>query len=253
MKFLLFLMISLFLILSLSKAQVVDINIKEIVKADTINIDYNSTLTDGRPFKVNMELFNSGSVGYNGRIRLDIFYGDDLVFTGWSHEKYFFPGNQEVYNLYWHPSDVEGKFKASIRIYHGNEIKKIKPIKFEIKPTEKTPEDIFEILDFRTYDEEVKLLIKTNKTFENVVIVPSDYPNDWIFEQTKIDKLESGNVKIISLRFQPSLWKEDDVTIHVFTEDGEYHTIRSFELKKETTFWKYYYKIIHDLRVLFKF
>ena len=117
MKFLFVLIVSFFLMFSLSKAQVVDVTIKEVVEINITNIDYNSTITDGKPFKVNIELFNPGSVGYTARIRLDIFDQDDLIFTGWSDEKHFFPGNRGVYDLYWYPSGLEGKFKASIRIY----------------------------------------------------------------------------------------------------------------------------------------
>lgn len=253
MKFLSILIISFFLILSTSRAQVVHVNIKEVIEVEVTRIDYNSTITDGRPFKVNIELFNSGSVGYKARIRLDIFDQDNLVFTGWSDEKHFFPGNQKTYDLYWYPLNVGGEFKASIRIYFANEIKKVKPIKFEIRPAEETPENVFEILDFRTYDEEVEFLLKTNKTLESIVIVPSSYPTGWIFEQAKINKLESGSIKIINLKYEPSLWKQTDVTINIFTEDGEYYTSESFTLKRETFFWKHVYRIINALRVFFKF
>jgi len=253
LKFLIILIVSFFLILSISRAQEIEVNIKEVIEVEALDIDYNSTITDGKPFKVNIELFNSGSIGYKTRIRLDIFDQDDLIFTGWSYEKYFFPGNQEIYDLYWHPSNLEGKFKASIKIYFANEIKKIKPIKFEVEPVKKTPENVFEILDFRTYDDGVEFLVKTNKTLEDIAFVPSNYPTGWIFEQTKIDKLESGSIEIVDLRYEPSLWKESDVTINIFTEDGKYYTSKSFTLKKETFFWKHVYRIINGLRVFLKF
>lgn len=253
MKFLPIVIVSFLLILSISKAQMVDVNIQEVIEVEAINIDYNSTITDGRPFKVSFELFNPGSVGYKTRIRLDIFDQDNLIFTGWSNEEYFFPGNRRTYGLYWHPLDLEGKFKASIRIYFINKIKKIKPIKFEVKPVEKTPENAFDILDFRTYDEEVELLVKSNRTLENIGIVPSNYPTGWIFEQTKIDKLESGSIKKINLRYEPSLWVQGDVTIGIFTEDGKYYTSKSFTMERETFFWRHFYRIINDLRIFLKF
>jgi len=253
MKFFCVLIVSFFLILATSRAQEVDVNIKEVLEVKTTRIDYNSTITDGKTFQVNIELFNSGSVEYRARIRLDIFKQDNLIFTGWSDERHFFPGNQESYFLYWYPFNSEGKFKASIRIYFANEIIKIRPLEFEVKSTEKTPENVFEILDFRTYDEEVELLFKTNKTLENIVIIPVYYPTGWVFEQAKINKLESGEIKIVNLKYEPSLWKQSDVTINIFTEDGKYYASKSFTLKRETLFWTYFYRMINDLRIFFKF
>ncbi len=253
MKFLFVLLVSFFLILSVSKAQMVDVNIKEIIEVEATRIDYNSTITDGKPFKVDIELFNSGSVEYKTRIRLDILDQDNLIFTGWSDERYFSPGNQKIYNLYWYPLNVEGEFKASVRIYYANEIKKTRPIKFEIKPGEKTPENVFEILDFRTYDDEIEFLVKSNTTTENIVFIPSDYPATWIFEQTKINKLDNDNIEIINLKYEPSLWKRTNMTINIFTEDGNYYSSESFALERETFFWRYVYKMIYGLRVFFKF
>ena len=253
MKFLPILIVSFLLILSISRAQEVDVNIKEVIEVEATKVDYNSTVTDGKPFKVNTGLFNPGSIEYKARVRLDIFDQDKLVFTGWSDERHFFPGNQKIYDLYWYPLNSEGNFKASIRIYYANEIKKIKPIKFEVIPIKQTPENVFEILDFRTYDEEVEFLLKTNKTLGNIVIVPSYYPISWVFEQDKIGELESGSIKIVNLKYEPSLWKESDVTVSIFTEDGEYYTSQSFSLKRETFFWKHIYRIINGLRVFFKF
>jgi len=253
MKFLLILIVLFFLIINISKSQVIDVNIKEVIEVEATRIDYNSTITDGKPFKVNIELFNPGSTGYNARIRLDIFDKDNLIFTGWSDEKQFFPGNRKIYDLYWYPSNVKGKFKASIEIYFANEINKIKPINFEVKPSEKLPENIFEIIDFRTYDDEVVFLVKTNKTVENIIFMPSNFPTGWIFEQAKINELENDSIKIINLKYEPSLWKENSITINIFTEDGKYYTSKSFTLKRENSFWKHIYGIINSLRVFFKF
>jgi hypothetical protein len=253
MKFLFALSISFILILGISCAQVVDISIAEVIEIEIKDIDYSSTITDGKPFNVKVELYNSGSIGYKARIRLDIFDHDDLVFTGWGDEKHFVPGNQKIYDLYWYPSDLEGEFKTSIWVYYANEIKKIKPIKFQVKPTEETPGDILRILNFRTYDEEIEFLLKGNKSLENIIIVPSNYPTGWIFEQTKIDKLESGSIEIVNLKYEPSLWKSSDVTINVFTEDGKYYTSKSFSLERETNFWMNFYKMINTLRTLINF
>jgi hypothetical protein len=252
MKFLIILILSLFLILSISKAQVVDVNIKEVTRVETTRLDYNSSIADGKPFKLNIELFNSGSIGYKNRVRLDIFDKDNLIFTGWSEENDFFPGNRKMYDLYWYPSDYKGKFKASIRIYYANEIDEIKKISLDVKPFKKSPESIFEIIDFKTYEDEIVLLLKANKTVENIIVVQSNYPTGWIFEQYKINKLGKGDIKIINLKYEPTLWKDSNVIINIFTEDGKYYTSKSFTLIREPTSWKYFYGIINDLRVFLK-
>jgi hypothetical protein len=185
--------------LSVLKAQTIDVNIKEVTRVEATTLNYNSTISDGKPFKLNIELFNSGSTGYKARIRLDIFDKDNLIFTGWSDERQFFPGNRETYDLYWYPPNIKGKFKASIEVYFAHEINKIKQINFDVKSSSKSQENIFDILDFKTYDDEIVILVKSNKTVENIVFMPSNYVNNWIFEQKKINKLENGKLKIINL------------------------------------------------------
>jgi len=229
------------------------VDIKEVVDVEATTIDFDPTIQDGKPFKVKVELQNTGSIGYKARVRLDILDQDNLIFTGWGDEKYFFPGNQKIYDLYWYPLNIEGELKALIIIYYANEMKKVKLVKFEVEASEKSPENIFEILDFRTYDDEVEFLLKTNKTVENVIIIPFGYPTGWIFEQVKVDELESGSVKIVNLKYDPSLWKETSVMFNMISEDGKYHASESFTMKRENSFWSNVYKIIHNLRVILNF
>ncbi len=253
MKFLLILLFSFLLMFNISKSQSVDINIKEVTRFETEKINYNSTITDGKPFKINLELLNSGSVGYKARIRLDIFDKNNLIFTGWSDEKQLFPGDLKTYDLYWYSLNVKGRFKALAKIYFANNITKIKEINFEVKPSSKSNENIFEIFNFRTYEDEVIFLAKSNKTVENIIFMPSNYPSDWIFEQNNVDKFENGDIKVIHIKYEPSLWRQSDVKINIFTEDGKYYTSKTFTLTKENSFWKHINGIINDLRVFLKF
>ena len=85
-----------------------------------------------------------------------------------------------------------------------------------------------------------------------MIIIPSGYPTGWILEQVKIDELDSGDVRIVNLKYEPSLWKETNVMINIISEDGKYHASELFRMKKETAFWKNVYKVINNLRVLLK-
>lgn len=248
MKILIISVILFFLVLSFSQAQIIDVNIKKVVDIEMNGIDFNSTIKNGKPFKINTEFYNTGSVDYKARVRLNILDEDKLIFTGWAAEKYFFPGNRKIYELYWYPLNTKKNLQAVVMVYYANETKKVKTIKFEVEPSKETPENIFKIVNFRTYEDEVEFLLKTNETVKNVIIVPSSYPVDWIFEQVKMDELKSGSVNLIKLKYQPSEWEEINVTINIFSEDGKYYTNQSFIMKRETALWHSIYTMVNNLR-----
>ena len=230
MKYILLFVIILISILSVSNAQVIEIGVKETIDKEIGPLSYDQSVVDN-PFKVSFELFNSGSTGYNTRARMDVFKEDKLLFTGWSKEYSLNPGIRSNFEIYWYPPNLTGDFTGRIRVYYANEIEDLDPIEFEIK-NEIVPEDVIEITDFRTFEEEVMFEISSSQSLDNVIIIPSNHPLGWIFEQKKIEKLNKNERKELEIYYEPTLWKSSDVTINVITEDGKYYTSESFTLER---------------------
>lgn len=243
----LFLAIPLFLFLSIVTAQVIHVDIVETLNVTISAISY-PKITNGA-FKITTEIFNTGSVGYRARVRLDVFDQHNLLYRGWSSETSLSPGARTSSNIYWYEPNRTGNFKGRLRIYYANEINETE-INFEVRDLP-TTQDIFEISDFRTYDDYIKFSLKSPQTVKNIIAFVSDYPIGWIFEQTKIEKLEQNDKISVSIPYQPSLWVPSEITLSIVTEDGKYYSSKSFNLAKEEGFLKYINYLVDAIRVFF--
>ena len=249
MKFFLIIVLTLFLLMfSLSLAQKITVKIGEVLSIEASDFEYDSLIDKGI-FKVSFELYNTGSTGYKARARLDVFNGSKLIFSGWSEEKSFTPSTRKSFTLYWCPSK-KGKFNAEIRIYYANEIKTVKKIKFEVKNV--TPySDVFEIKNLKTFSDEIRFALRSKKSLKDVLVIPSDYPLGWIFEQKKIDDLIKNEEKEVSIKYEPSLWKNTTLTLNVLTSDGKYLTSKSFKLERVSFLEEFFHRLFKLLWKLF--
>lgn len=245
MKILPFIIIIL-LLPSLVYAQIISVGVSEILKTEILGFSYNSLIENGEPLNVSFELSNTGSVGYKARVRLDIFNRTTLLQTIWSNEENFPPGKNYRFNVYY-PVTSEGKFKAIVRIYYAKEIEEIKSFDFQVKKTI-IPENVFSITDLNTYEKEIEFNLMSNKTFDNVLIIPTNCPIGWVCEQKKLDKIKGNEINKISLFYEPSLWKESGITINIITEDGKYGTTEGFVMKRVGPFKQF----LHDFLKLFR-
>lgn len=154
-----FLIISLIIVLlvaaCLANASELEVNVNELIQGQIKYAYKNENI-----FKISSEIYNSGSVGYKARSRIDIFDKDNIIFTGWSREKPLVPGEQKDFNIYWCQPNTSGNFIVRLRFYYGGEMYE-KNITFEIST--QIQEDIFEIYNFRTYDDYIRFDIKSKK------------------------------------------------------------------------------------------
>jgi len=245
----------IFLILFLpyfTNAQEVKVRIEEILQSEIIGLKYNSLLEPGEAFKTNFDLFNSGSIGYSARVRLDILNQTELYYTGWSEEKSLWPGSSAYFEVYWFPANLTGDFQARVMIYHANEIKELEPIEFKIVGIGK-PEKNIEITDFETHENLVEVRVKTNKELKNLVVVPSGYPYGWIFEQSKIESISRGEEKKVELKYEPTIWEPINVTMHLFTEDGKHYSSELFMMERKkpsVSFVSYFIEILRIFSII---
>lgn len=229
-----------------SNSQVISIGITENLEGKVTSMSYHPTIDD--VFTIKVEFTNTGSVAYKARGRLDIFHENDLLFTGWSTEEEFAPASMRNFLIYWYPYDLKGNFTGRLRVYYANEIMELDPIELNVLEIS-TPENVFKIQDFETYEDKIDISFKSNKTLNNVLIIPLKYPRGWIFEQKKIEKINENDLNRVMIPYEPSLWSPNEVVIGIVTEDGRYFTSESFMMEKEETLLKFISHFIKILRV----
>lgn len=211
-------------------AQLLDISILE-------NLDYKNSPfryigNDSGVFDVSSEFYNSGSVGYTVRLRLDVFDGEKLVFTGWSPEKILNPGQRNRFNSYWFPGETNGNFSFRSRFYFGNEIEEFDKVPINIM-SRTMPEETIEISGIRVHDDKIVFDIESNRTIENLVITPENFPISWVVDQVEIDSVHEGEKYKIELNHEPSAWVEKEVKVTAISVDGQFYGEKEFVLEKE--------------------
>jgi hypothetical protein len=224
----------------------IELKVKVVEKIDGKVDFFNYTLSKNI-LKVFLNFYNIGSVGYKTRIRIDVFNETNLILSGWSEEKPLQPGQWENFEVYLFINQT-GNFSFRTRIYYGNEILDYKNFSLEIENLS-YPRDIFGIEDLRVYDNYIKFAIKANKTLKNVIVVPSNYPITWVFEQRKIKELEANKRFNVILPFD-GIFSPVKIKITILTEDGLYATTKRFLLQKESGFTKYLHILIDLLKNL---
>ncbi|MEM7814689.1 MAG: hypothetical protein QXK48_03930 [Candidatus Aenigmatarchaeota archaeon] len=236
MKFLVFIFFLILFFTLVANSAIVEVNVPKSLEGNISSFSYDPS-TDILKFQI--EFYNTGSVSYKTRIRLDILNGSRIVFTGWSKENTLMPGDRKNFEIYWYTNST-GKFHARIRSYFGNEIFEKN---FEIeKKNSYSPEDIFEIKNFRTYEDFIVFDIKAKNNVSDIVILPSEFPPGWIFEQKKINFLGENEERTVAISYYPTVWTEEKINLIVASDGGKYKSEESFEMKKESgIFWFVYY------------
>lgn len=244
-RILLFVLFTLFFF-QIASSTVIKVEVPKDLKGNISSFSYNYTLNI---LKFQIEYYNTGSVAYKVRNRIDILNDSKEVFTGWSEEKSLMPGDRKNFEIYSYINST-GNFTVKARSYFANEILEQK---FSIeKSTSILSENVFEIKNFRTYDDFVIFDVKAKENVRNVVIIPSDFPVGWIFEQKKIDSIDKNNEKTVILHYYPTIWTQENLTLAIASDEGRYYTEKIFELKKEAGIqWLIYY-IIDNLKIIFK-
>jgi hypothetical protein len=215
-----------------SVAVVIKITVEEVLDLGEF-VNYNSEISN-EVFKITDELYNKGSVGYVGRLRLDIFNGTKIIHTSWSSEAKLQPGEKKSLYIYWYNPSIKGNFSARIRTYYANEISE-KNFNLSIN-NDVITNNPFKFLKVRVYENEIRIFLTSNEDLKNVIIDFSNYPISWIIEQKKID-IRKDEIAKVEVNYKPDLWFEKSVKVTIFTEDGKNFGEYEFTLKKDPE-WK---------------
>lgn len=242
-RILLGLLIFLTVFISVSYSSLIDVQITEILMGNLTAITYDNS---SNSVKLVSEVYNTGSIGYKNRVRMEVFNDSKLIFTGWSKEKVLMPGDKKTFETYWY--EQNGVYSIKMRMYFGNEIKEVKT--FDLKlDNYKQPEDVFEITGFRTYDNFIVFDVKSKMDVENVVIMPSQYRYGWVFEQESIESMSANVSKAVKINYHPTVWSPSGMSIRIVSDEGVYYSEEAFEMNRETGLMGALYYLLDSLKL----
>lgn len=215
-------------------ATVVDLHIKEDVQSD---FKLTSVEDEDNIVSVYMGVHNIGSVEYGARARIDIMHDDDILFTGWSNSINVNPGQRKGFVIYGVvPNTTNLRLRS--RLYYGNEIEELDPV--TLAPVGgKVAGHAFKIVNFRTYDDYFRFDVMSNRSLEDIVIIPRGLPGTWIYEQYKIESIDAGAMKEVRIPYQTGFFRERTIIISIATEDGSYYQEQQFQLQRQRGIMKY--------------
>ena len=227
-------------------SSLIEVGISEAVKGNISSITYDN---NSNVVKFSTEFYNTGSIGYKNRIKLEIFDGEKLIFNGWSQEKDMMPGEKKVFDIYWY-NNTTGNYYAGLKAYFGNEILEFNKFEFSIsRPM--GPEDSFEIRNFRTYDNYIIFDLYSKKESNNVTIIPDKYISGWIFEQKEIGNIPKDSSKLVVINYYPSLWTPSKFNLIIASDKGKYYTEGTVEMKKNEGLMGAFFYVIDKMRIAF--
>ncbi len=241
-----FLILCFLILVGIAQSALIEVGVVEQLKGNISSINYDNS---SNLVKFSIEFYNTGSVPYKARIKTEIFNNSNLVFNGWTQEKEFMTGDKKTLDIYWY-GNYTGEYSVKLRTYFGNEIKDYRKFKISVNKIAES-ESIFEIKNFRTYDNYVIFDVKSNETVKNVIIIPDNYVSGWIFEQKRLDNITKDRTKTIVLPYKPSLWIPTNVTLKVISNNGKYYTERTIEMKKNEGLIGLFYNVIDFFRLVF--
>jgi hypothetical protein len=241
-------LIAVLFILILAKivfSSLIEVDISEDIKGEVVHEGVNIS---SNIVKFSTEFSNVGSIAYNARARISIYKNDKLLFNGWSQEKTLMPGDRKIFDIYWYASSPV-KYDSKLRVYAGNEIFEDEKKEFQVTET-LIPEDNFEIMNFRTYDNYIIFDIKSKNDAKNTIVIPYKYVPSWIFEQKTIEYMRKGSVKTVQLNFYPSLVEPTSLKLSIMAENGKYYSEKTLEMKKEQGIIRIFHSILDSLKLL---
>lgn len=208
----------------------VEVNVIELLDTDIKYID--CCILNSNVMSASYDVFNSGSVAYAARIRLDISDGSKKVTSIWSSESLLNPGERDTINMYWYePKDKT--ITADARLYRAYDIVDIGNITWVFNDAS-TSSDAIDIEMVRVYDDKIKIKITAENDTGKIIVYPVKYTAGWLFEQNIIEDVAAGKSRSTYIYYDTGLFRETDITLVAVSEDGRFYGEKTFLLKKES-------------------
>ena len=208
----------------------IEVNVIELLDTNVKYID--CCMLNSNVMSASYDVFNTGSVAYAARIRLDIMDGAKKVTSIWSSESLLNPGERDTINMYWYEPE-DKTITASARLYRAYDIVDIGNITWVFNDAS-TSYDAIDIEKIRVYDDKIKIKITAKNDTEKIVVYPVKYTAGWLFEQNVIEDVIAGKSRTLYMNYDAGVFHEAEITLVAVSEDGKYYGENTFLLKKET-------------------
>ncbi|MCK5043177.1 MAG: hypothetical protein KAR51_04060, partial [Candidatus Aenigmarchaeota archaeon] len=205
-------------------------NVIELLDTNVKYID--CCMLNSNVMSASYDVFNTGSVAYAARIRLDMVDGAKKVTSIWSSESLLNPGERDTINMYWYEPE-DKTITASARLYRAYDIVDIGNITWVFNDAS-TSYDALDIEKIRVYDDKIKIKITAKNDTEKIIIYPVKYTAGWLFEQNVIEDVIAGKSRTLYMNYDAGVFREAEITLVAVSEDGKYYGENTFLLKKET-------------------
>jgi hypothetical protein len=182
-----------------------------------------------------VQWYNTESANCRTWMEFEIYENGKVIDTVWSEGKDMTSGVSRDFEAYWTPTQI-GDYSAKIAVHHCNEIIESELMNFSVTSVP-DPESIIEIEAENLPDKKIRVILKSNKEINNVIVVPEKYPLGWIFSAKKIEKLEPGKNEVV-MEYIPSVWSEEKIKLQAMSLDGKYSSEKiNFALEEKKYFW----------------
>ena len=222
-----------FLVISASfvYAPPIYISVSGKIQAGVDYVNY-SVSVDGAPQVILMNVENIGSAGCVVKVRADFYKDSVFLKTVWSEVEALEPGGTFLFHNYW-MADVDGDIRVNISIYQCYERFEWGQLSFNVVNSTVHESDNFFVSETKNSPDEINLTIMSNKTLENVLIIPYEYPLGWIVEPQRIDRIDAGEVKTVTIKYHASTWHARTIVFDIVTTDGSEYDQIDVQLKEE--------------------
>ncbi len=222
-----------FLIISASfvHAPPIYISVSGKIQAGVDYVNYSASV-EGAPQVILMNVENIGSAGCVVKVRADIYKDSVFLKTIWSEVEALEPGGTFLFHNYWMP-DVEGDIRVNISIYQCYERFEWGQVSFNVVNSTVHESDNFLVSETKNSQDEINMTIMSNKTLENVLIIPRDYPLGWIVEPQRIERIDAGEEKTVTIKYHASTWHAHTIVFDIVTEDGREYGQAAVQLRED--------------------
>lgn len=201
-----------------------------------VNVD---TLTDGSLYlaehrenatvqKVNLTVYNSGSIGCQYRLKGEFNYGNS-TYTRYSKPYSLFPGSESVAELYFIAENYTGQVHGNVYIEYCDKTEKIDEFNYTV-PEKVVPNQTVE----SSAREVTNYSAKVDVGVENGYLVPKETPPFW---KASASKITNGSTTI---HYSPPIFKQGEKLVYtVLNNDSEIVGKTSITLEEpEPTPWE---------------
>ena len=214
----------------------INVNVGGILDTTSKEIDCCS-LNNG-VMTASYDVFNSGSIAYSARIRLDVSDENEEITSIWSKEYKLNPGQRDTIEIYWYePLNTVRIAKA--RLYRAYDILDIGNITwifndiYSPENFEKTSSAI-RFNNIQVYDDKIKFKITADNDVGKIIVYPIRYTKGWLFEQMVVENTIANKSKSAHINYDTGAFFEDEITLIAVSSDGKYYGEKTIVLKKET-------------------